>query len=139
MSLPAARVPIPAAPARARGGLRVSFRWKGVFALLAIVALAVVLLAAAMAFRAAVEQDLDGIAQAHAEGAAIELARHVSEARQHSAAATVTLACIAWFGITLIGALSLLFFTRIAGDIGAVRARALAIVVGERGSGPTLG
>jgi len=156
------------APAvRASRGLRVSFRWKGVLALLVIVALALVLLGAAMAFRRAVEQDLDGLQRAQhqrveqsrqwreavrsgagptrlkalegqAAEAEAETAHYLSEARLHTAAATVTLACIAWFGITLIGALSLLFFSRIATDIAAVRARALAIVFGERARGPTL-
>jgi len=47
-------------------------------------------------------------------------------------------ATLAWIGITSIGALALLFFARLAGDIATVRARALAILTGDRSAGKPL-
>ena len=65
-------------------------------------------------------------------------AQLLAEARYHIDAGTVAVACLAWLGITTIGALSLLFFSRIAADIGTLRGRALAIVAGDRSRGPPL-
>jgi two-component system, NtrC family, sensor kinase len=62
----------------------------------------------------------------------LSLVRHVDDARHDSTAGALAIACLAWLGITSIGALSLLFFSRVAQDIDALRARAVAIIKGER-------
>ncbi|HWP13324.1 MAG TPA: ATP-binding protein [Ramlibacter sp.] len=65
-------------------------------------------------------------------------AQHLAGVRQLIDGGTLTILCLAWLGITSAGALALLFFSRLADDIGAVRARALAIVVGDRSRGRPL-
>ena len=66
-------------------------------------------------------------------------AQHLADARQLIDGGTLMILCLAWLGITSAGALAMLFFSRLADDIDAVRARALAIVVGDRSSGRPLG
>ena len=67
-----------------------------------------------------------------------ERAQHLAGVRQLIDGGTLTILCLAWLGITSVGVLAMLFFSRLADDIGAVRARALAIVVGDRSRGRPL-
>lgn len=119
---------------------RMPLRAKGLLAMLAVVTLALLLVAATLLFRGVVEGDLAAFEQAQQTGQGLDLdrAHHLADARRHIDAGTVTIACLAWLGITTIGALSLLFFSRMAHDIGRLRTRALAIVCGDRSRGRTL-
>jgi signal transduction histidine kinase len=153
-----------AAPARQR---RISLRATGVLAILALIALATVMVASAYFFRGAVQSHLEALEAAHARyGVLLQLRqdearggadrarldaldlqlRQTAEQREHHLAvtqhyvdgSTVTIASLAWLGITSIGALALLFFARLAGDIATVRTRALAILTGDRSAGRPL-
>jgi signal transduction histidine kinase len=152
------------APAAPR---RMPLRATGLLAILGVMTLALLLVASALLFRGAVQSHLEGLEQAHARQSMLmqrqldeargdrdperlhELeqqqraseangARHLAEANHYIDAGTIAIACLAWLGITTIGALAMLFFSRLAVDIGAVRARALAIVVGDRRRGQPL-
>jgi two-component system NtrC family sensor kinase len=152
------------APPRQR---RMSLRAIGVLAILALIALATVMVASAFLFRGAVQSHLEDLEAAHARWGTLvqvrqEAARtgndparlaeldvqlrdastkreeHLAVTRHYIDGSTVTIASLAWLGITSIGALALLFFARLAGDIRAVRARALAILTGDRGPGRPL-
>lgn len=146
---------------------RLPLRATGLLAIVGIMILALLLVASALLFRAMVQDNLAAIEQADAQYARLlqrrlnesgadsaadsrqaldrklqqlqaDRAQQLEQARQAIDGGTVTLACLAWFGITSIGALALLFFSRLAIDIGLVRARALAILTGERGHGRSL-
>lgn len=154
-------------PGLAGGPRRMSLRATGLLAILGIMTLAVLLVASALLFRGAVESHLQaveqmqarqamllrrGLQQAATGGGAAQTAQlqqqlresqadstqHLTEARHHIDGGTVVIACLAWLGITTAGALAMLFFSRLAIDIAAVRARAMAIVVGDRGRGQPL-
>lgn len=118
------------------GGRRVPLRVKGLLALLGVMVLALLLLAAALVFRGVVTNDLEMLEQARLAGAGS--AQYLSDARHHLDAGSVTIACLAWLGITSIGAVSMLFFSRMTTDIDALRARALSIVTGDRSRGEML-
>ncbi len=144
---------------------RVPLRAIGLLAMLCVVILAVLLAVSALLFRSVVEGDLEALEKAQVEQAhlmkrwlgestdgttairelelrlrlaAANSAQHLADARHHLDAGTVTIACLGWLGITTMGALSLLFFSRMAVDIGTLRGRALAIVAGERSRGEAL-
>ncbi len=145
---------------------RMPLRTTGLLAILGVMTLAMLLVASALLFRGVVQSDLEALAEAHAtqatllqrrlEGSArgpdappreleqqlrqseFSSTQHLAAARQYIDGSTVTIVCLAWLGITSIGALAMLFFWRLAVDIGAVRARALAIVVGDRSAGRPL-
>lgn len=153
--------PAPAAIKGAAATRRLPLRATGLLAILGVMVLAMLLVAAALAFRGAVRGHLDAVEQADARWAAAlrlraqeaaaadsgerlrdvdrqlrrigaDRATHLQESRRLVDGGTVVMACIAWLGITCIGALALLFFSRLANDIRAVRARALAILTGDR-------
>ena len=159
--------PLPAG-ARAAAPRRLPLRATGLLAILGVMVLAMLLVASALLFRGAVQGNLEALEQANTRSGNLlqrrldesaanhdparlhELDRQLAEseadraqrlahARNYIDGGTVTLAVLAWLGITCIGALAMLFFSRLAVDIGAVRARALAIVVGDRGQGRPLG
>ena len=140
---------------------RMPLRATGLFAILGIMVLAILLVASALLFRGVVESHLAAVERTQTqkmtllrhglEAAAVgadaarlqqleqqlrqlqtEEAQHLAEARHHIDASTVAIACLVWLGITSIGAVAMLFFSRLAVDIGAVRSRALAIVTGNR-------
>ena len=146
---------------------RVSLRTFGMLAIVALIALATVMVSSALLFRGAVQEHLRGLEEAHARFERLQQVRqdaeqagadgvrlvdldlqlrHAGEERERQLAttqhyidgSTVTIATLAWLGITSIGALALLFFSRLAGDIATVRGRALAILVGDRGRGTPL-
>ena len=157
--------PAPVAPVLAAAPRRLPLRATGLLAILGVMLLAMLLVAAALVFRGAVVGHLDAAEQADARWAAAlqlraqeamgngeglreidqqlrrigaERAAHLAESRRLVDGGTVVMACIAWLGITCIGALALLFFSRLANDIGAVRARALAILTGDRSRSSSL-
>lgn len=159
--------PAPAAIKGAATARRLPLRATGLLAILGVMVLAMMLVASALAFRGAVRGHLDGVEHADARWAAAlqlraheaaaagsgvrvreidqqlqrisaERAAHLEASRHLVDGGTVVMACIAWLGITCIGALALLFFSRLATDIGAVRARALAILTGDRHRGRSL-
>jgi len=157
-SLLAATPPrVPPAPMR-----RLPLRATGLLGILGVMVLAMLLIAAALVFRGAVRGHLDAVERADARFTVLlqdrasaaperlreidrelqqlgaERAGHLEESRHLVDGGTVVMACIAWLGITCIGALALLFFSRLASDIAALRARALAILTGERGCGRPL-
>ena len=146
---------------------RMSLRTTGMLAILALIALATVMVSSALLFRGAVQTHLRGLEEAHARFeqlqqvrqdaeragadavrlldldlqlrlAGAERERQLATTQHYIDGSTVTIASLAWLGITSIGALALLFFSRLAGDIAAVRARALAILEGDRGRGTPL-
>lgn len=146
---------------------RMPLRATGLLAILGVMVLAMLLVASALLFRGAVQSHLDAFERAHSRqamimqrqleessGAAdparlheleaqqreaqVDGARHLAEANHYIDAGTIAIACLTWLGITTIGALAMLFFSRLAVDIGAVRSRALAIVVGDRRHGKPL-
>ena len=164
---PLADLAAPLPPAtRSRAGA-VSLRTFGMLAIAALIALATVMVSSALLFRGAVQAHLRGLEEAHARFEQLQQVRqdaaqagadgvrlvdldlqlrHAGEERERQLAttqhyidgSTVTIATLAWLGITSIGALALLFFSRLAGDIATVRGRALAILVGDRGRGTPL-
>ena len=146
---------------------RVSLRTFGMLAIVALIALATVMVTSALLFRGAVQAHLRGLEEAHARferlqqvrqdaeqagadgvrlvdldlqlrNAGEERERQLATTQHYIDGSTVTIATLAWLGITSIGALALLFFSRLAGDIATVRGRALAILVGDRGRGTPL-
>lgn len=146
---------------------RMPLRATGLLVILGVMILAFVLVGSALLFRNEVQADLAALERTHARQDALtqdrigELAggrdparlrqlepplghaasdreQHLARARQLIDGGTLTIMCLAWLGITSAGALAMLFFSRLANDIGAVRARALAIVVGDRGRGQAL-
>ncbi|GAB3775162.1 hypothetical protein GCM10028796_50760 [Ramlibacter monticola] len=152
------------APLRPR---RMSLRAIGVLAILALIILATVMVTSALLFRGAAQSHLENLEAAHGRyeqllenrqdamrdgadrvrlaaidgqllAAAAERQQHLATTRHYIDGSTVTIATLAWVGITSIGALALLFFSRLAGDIGTVRARALAILTGDRSAGRPL-
>jgi two-component system, NtrC family, sensor kinase len=154
----------PATPRRAR---RMPLRATGMLAILALIALATVMVTSAMLFRDAVQSHLEHLEEAHARygmllqlrqdaasggaergrlealdlqlrTAAEQREQHLATTRHYIDGSTVTTASLAWLGITSIGALALLFFSRLAGDIATVRTRALAILTGDRSAGTPL-
>ncbi|GAB3651666.1 sensor histidine kinase [Ramlibacter alkalitolerans] len=156
---------LPTPPARRQR--RLSLRATGVMAILALVALATVMVASAVLFRGAVQSHLEGLEAAHgryeqlleqrqetlragagpAQLQAVDLQlrsafedriQRLNLTRHTIDGGTVTIATLAWIGITSIGALAVLFFSRLAGDINTVRARALAILTGDRSAGRPL-
>jgi len=143
----------------AAGQRRLPLRAAGLLAILGMVVLAMATVATALLFRAAVQDNLQGIEHAQARYAQFsrcsapadgdevpgqlrqaqaELAHELARARESIDGGTLTLICLAWLSITSIGALSLVFFTRLTADIAAVRTRALAIVTGDRSCGKPL-
>jgi two-component system, NtrC family, sensor kinase len=157
----------PAALAAPGPKRRFPLRATGRLAIVAVMALATLLVASALVFRGAVQSSLETLEGAHARHSLLlalrldpvagnanaarlqaldnELResdaarqRQLAQTRRYVDGGTVVLACLAWLGITCIGALALLFFSRLATDIDAVRARALAIVIGDRGPGRPL-
>ncbi|HET8745402.1 MAG TPA: ATP-binding protein [Ramlibacter sp.] len=157
----AGALPSSPAPQRPR---RMSLRATGMLAILALIALATVMVASAFLFRGAVQSHLEALEAAHgryeslleerqaqlragADVQAVDLrlrtafeerVAHLNATRHFIDGSTVTIATLAWIGITSIGALALLFFARLAGDIDTVRARAQAIVTGDRSLGKPL-
>jgi signal transduction histidine kinase len=152
----------PAAPSR-----RLPLRATGLLAIGGAMILATLLVASTLVFRSAAQANLEALEQAQARhgtllerrldesgahrsadqlhaldqqlrDSASDRAQRLAETRHYIDGVTVTIACLAWLGITSIGALAMLFFSRLAVDIGTVRTRALAIVVGDRGSGRPL-
>lgn len=123
-------------PSPLGGRPRVPLRVKGLLAILGVMILALLLLAAALVFRGVVANDLEMIEQARL--ANTSSLQYLADARHHLDAGSVIIACLAWLGITSIGAVSLLFFSRMATDIDTLRARALSIVTGDRSRGETL-
>jgi two-component system NtrC family sensor kinase len=114
---------------------RLPLRAAGLLAVLGMLLLAIVTVAAALMFRAAVQDNLAGIERAASRP---DLVRSLTEAREWIDGGTIALICLAWLSITTVGALSLLFFSRLTSDIGAVRSRAMAILTGDRSSGTPL-
>ena len=148
------------APRQAGRARRRPLRAVGVAGAVGVMVLVVVLVASALVFRDAVESHLRGIEQVQARQAAlleatpggdaaarlqevereaaqarIGIALHVADARKDARAAVIAMACLASFGITAIGVLAMMFFSRLAADIGIARARARAIVEGDRSRG----
>jgi two-component system, NtrC family, sensor kinase len=163
----AGELTVPAAAAQRGPVRRLALRSTGVLVILLVMALATVLIASALLFRSAVQSSLESLEGAHARHSLLlalrldpvagnanaarlqELdnqlreadavrQRQLAQTRRYIDGGTVVLACLAWLGITCLGALALLFFSRLASDIDAVRARALAIVVGDRTPGRPL-
>ncbi|MEJ8836790.1 sensor histidine kinase [Ramlibacter sp. AN1133] len=159
----AGALPAPAAQRQRR----ISLRATGVLAILALIALATVMVASAFLFRGAVQSHLMDLEAAHGryeglleqrqealragadrarvEAVDLQLRSAFEErlallnaTRHYIDGSTVTIATLAWIGITSIGALAVLFFARLAGDINTVRARALAILTGDRSAGRPL-
>jgi len=164
---PLADLSLPLSPQARTPRRRVSLRTFGMLAIVALIALATVMVSSALLFRGAVQEHLRGLEEAHARFERLQQVRqdaeqagadgvrlvdldlqlrHAGEERERQLAttqhyidgSTVTIATLAWLGITSIGALALLFFSRLAGDIATVRGRALAILVGDRGRGTPL-
>ena len=127
--MPVARLPL-------AGGRRVPLRVKGLLAMLGVIVLALLLLAAALVFRGVVTNDLEMLEQARLAGTGS--AQYLSDARHHLDAGSVAIASLAWLGITSIGAVSMLFFSRMTTDIDLLRVRALSIVTGDRSRGEML-
>lgn len=152
-----------ARPSRPRASLRTT----GMLAILALLVLATVMVASALLFREAVQSHVQELEEAHARYGALQQQwqaaernggdparlnemdlelrdawalreRNLATTRHYIDGSTVTTAAITWLGITSIGALALLFFSRLTGDISAVRTRALAIVEGDRTPGEPL-
>ena len=164
---PESVVGVPAAPRPAAAQRRLPLRATGLLAIAGATILALLLVASTLVFRSAAQDNLDALEQAHTrygmllerrlhESAATlgadqllaldrqlrestgDRAQRLAQTRHYIDGVTITIACLAWLGITSIGALAMLFFSRLALDIGTVRARALAIVVGDRGRGQPL-
>jgi two-component system, NtrC family, sensor kinase len=114
---------------------RMSLRANGLLAIVAVIVLAVLLVLATLVFRGVVEGELAAVQQAGSRESAL---LHLAVARNDIDLGTVLIACLAMLGIMLIGALALLFFSRLGTDIAAVRARALAILNGDRSRGQPL-
>lgn len=123
---------MPSAATPPGGRQRVPLRVKGLLAMLSVMVLALLLLAAALVFRSVITNDLELLEEARL--ADTGSAQHLADARHHLDAGSVTIACLAWLGITSIGAVSLLFFSRMTTDIGTLRARAQSILIGDRSS-----
>jgi len=146
---------------------RISLRATGVLAILVLIALATIMVASAFLFRGAVQSHLESLEAAHGRyeqllenrqdvlrqgadrariaaldvqllAAAADRQQHLAVTRHYIDGSTVTIATVAWIGITSLGALALLFFSRLAGDIAIVRRRALAILTGDRSAGKPL-
>ena len=140
---------------------RLTLRGAGFAGILALVVMATVLVAVAMGFRGAVQDQLQALEQAHARYDALQQLRHeavrggatparlesldqqlrdterqreehLAKTRHYIDGTTVTIATLAWLGITSVAGVALLFFTRLAADIVAVRRRAIAILRGDR-------
>ncbi|HZN48343.1 MAG TPA: hypothetical protein VFB71_12015, partial [Ramlibacter sp.] len=164
---PLADLPAPVTPATRSPRRRLSLRTFGMLAIAALIALATVMVSSALLFRGAVQAHLRGLEEAHARfeqlqqvrqdavqagadgvrlvdldlqlrHAGVERERQLATTQHYIDGSTVTIATLAWLGITSIGALALLFFSRLAGDIATVRGRALAILVGDRDRGTPL-
>lgn len=150
--------PPPAVPLR-----RIPLRAVGLTGALGVIALVMALAGSALLCRDAVEAHLAGIEQAQARQAALVygvpgddavgrlganaiqtgqagsgIERHVADARKDARAAVITIAGLGAFGIIVIGALAMMFFSRLVADISTVRARAQAIVEGDRSRGHSL-
>jgi signal transduction histidine kinase len=153
-------------PAPAQRQRRISLRATGVMAILALIVLATIMVSSAFLFRGAVQSHLEGLEASHGryerlleqrqealaggdrgQLQAVDLQlrsafedrlQHLNVTRHYIDGSTVTIATLAWIGITSIGALAVLFFSRLAGDITTVRARALAILTGDRSAGRPL-
>jgi len=148
--------PRPASPSR-----RLPLRATGLLAIAGATILALLLVASTLVFRSAAQANLEAFEQAQARHSSLlerrldqsggldagqqrdldrqlreslgDGAQGLAQTRHYIDGVAVTIACLAWLGITCVGALAMLFFSRLALDIGTVRARALAIVVGDRG------
>jgi two-component system, NtrC family, sensor kinase len=163
----AGELSVPAIVPGPRASRRLRLRATGVLVILVVMALATVLVTSALLFRSAVQSSLESLEGAHARHSLLlalrldpvagnanaarlqELdnqlreadtvrQRQLAQTRRYIDGGTVVLACLAWLGITCLGALALLFFSRLASDIDGVRARALAIVIGDRTPGRPL-
>lgn len=153
-------LPVPQPKGRPR---RRPLRAVGVGCASGVIVLVMALVASALIFRDTVESHLAGIEQVQARQAAlvnaaakgdaasrrqeyereaaharIETAKHLADARKDSRAAVVAITCLALFGIAVMSALAMMFFSRLVTDIRLVRARALAIVEGNRSRGSPL-
>jgi signal transduction histidine kinase len=146
---------------------RLPLRATGLLAIAGAMILAMLLVASTLVFRGAAQANLDALEKAQARHTMLlerrlelsatdrgadqlhtldqqlrdtagDRAQRLAETRHYIDGVTITIACLAWLGITTIGALAMLFFSRLAVDIGTVRKRALAIVVGDRGRGQPL-
>jgi two-component system, NtrC family, sensor kinase len=124
---------VPCAPVAVQR--RMPLRATGLFAIFAVMSLALLLVLASLLFRGVVQDELVAVQQAGSRQSALQ---HLAAARDYIDGGTVVIACLAWLGITMIGALALLFFSRLATDIAAVRTRAQAIVTGDRSRGQPL-
>jgi two-component system NtrC family sensor kinase len=145
--------------ARWRWRWRLPLRAMGMLGILALITLTTLMVASALLFRDAVQTHLQQLEEATTRHAALlqrqawaiatdparvaelepqvraaadEREVHLLTTRHYIDASTITLASLGWLGITSIGSLALLFFSRLAGDIRALRGRALAILQGDR-------
>ncbi|MBI5275342.1 MAG: hypothetical protein HY854_02695 [Burkholderiales bacterium] len=116
-------------------------RAMGLLAICAILVLIAALVGSALVFRALVQDHLSAIEIALRLGLYThpDVTAHLGRAREYMDGGTLLLIWMGWLGITLVSTAGLMFFWRLAADIAAVRARAQAIVTGERGRGQPLG
>jgi hypothetical protein len=132
----------PSSTARGAAPRRLSLRATGLLAILGVMMLAMLLVVSALLFRGAVQSNLEALEQANTrsgnllqqrldeaagKGDAARLheldrqlgeseadrAQRLAHARNYMDGSTVTLAVLAWLGITCIGALAMLFFSRL--------------------------
>jgi signal transduction histidine kinase len=150
-----------AAAAPAPQPRRTTLRATSVLGILALILMATVLVAVAMGFRNAVQTQLESLEQAHTRYTSLlqqrqdaaragashgrledldlqlhdtaqQRSQYLATTRHYIDATTVTIATLSWIGITSVAAVALLFFSRLAADIAAVRQRAMAILLGDR-------
>jgi C4-dicarboxylate-specific signal transduction histidine kinase len=136
-SAPPPQEPSPPAPA-------LSLRQKGLLAMGAVLGLIALLGALVLGYKASTEADFDALLAMQAEVLAqapqtlpVQQAQELAQARalqvrERGRAVAVTMAVSAGLGVVLIGMVVVLFFTQLSGDIGALRASALAVVGGSR-------
>ncbi len=119
----------------------ISLRAVGVLATLAVLALTAGLLSSALVFRSLVQDHLQAVEVAIQQGVYVnsDMAIHLATARDYMDGGTLTLICLSWLAITIVGTVAVLFFWRLAADIATVRAHARSIVTGERNRGVPLG
>src|SRR6185369_5888729 len=128
---------------------RLPLRATGLLAIAGAMILAMLLVASTLVFRSAAQANLEALEQAQARHGMLlerrlaesatnrsadqlhaldqqlrdlagDRAQRLAETRHYIDGVTITIACLAWLGITSIGALAMLFFSRLALDIGTV-------------------
>ncbi|MCM2252286.1 MAG: ATP-binding protein [Ramlibacter sp.] len=150
-----------AGPERSAASHRMRLRATGLLVIAGIMGLALALLASALLLGGTVKDRLDSLDQAHARYAVLwqrrlagadgdaapsrpppvsdpqlrqaetDLREQLAQLRRFIDGGSVTIALL-WLGITGLGAVALRFYSNLAHAIAAVRARALAIVAGDR-------